>query len=135
MNGEILTPRSRSGTTSTVRDETGFGYKAICAIITSCHSAGVRKLTFGDLEVEFGPSQVPDSAEVPEYANGEPYNDIDLARHHEKMGGTSGAGAVLMTEAQKAHLEELALNNLMMDDPLAYEEKMIAAQFSGNDVV
>ena len=102
------------------------GYKAVCAIITSCHNAGVRRLAFGDLEVEFGvSSQVSGSTDLtPEVFPASEFS-TDMAREHEKIGGTAAGGAMLMTDAQKAVLDDLEMDRLMNEDPLAYEEIMI----------
>lgn len=128
--------KSTSGTTSTDSpnpEEKGLGYKAVCAIITSCHNAGVRRLSFGDLEVEFGvSSQALDSSDpVPGVYPAEVFNE-DLSEEHRRMGGVAEGGAMLMTDAQRAVVDEIEMDRLMTEDPLAYEEILINNEIKAN---
>lgn len=117
--GTSSTAKSTTGTVCTDNDK-NFGYKAICAIIKTCRDAGVSKLSFGGLEVEFGvgsPSPSPsstDSIPAPTIEN------IDLPETKE-----NGASVALMTEEQKDHMRDLELSRLMMDNPLEYENQLI----------
>jgi len=88
--------------------------KAICAIINACHKASVKELKLGDLCVTFATESTQSQTwELPKDARGKeiPFEDL--------------APQTLMTSEQREVLRQIDENQLMIDDPIAFEQRMI----------
>lgn len=83
--------------------------EAICAIIKECGQNGVRELSLGAFKLSFGPAVAP----VMEAVHVSP-----LIREAQKI------LSVKETEQMAMMDQEAALQNLMLEDPLAYEEML-----------
>jgi len=92
------------------------GAKDLCAILKSCHTAGVSKFQLGDLLVEFDASSRVDNS-----------TDQTAVAHiyAEEKQGDVREEVSMMTAEQQDNFDEIAEVNLLMSDPEAYESKMI----------
>lgn len=86
----------------------------LCAIIRTCHKAGVRLLKFGDVEVSFVSDQVNN---VPHEAM---YTAPDVVATQEEHLG-SGQVSMDLSEVQKAMLKEADEADLMISAPEEWE--------------
>ncbi len=104
---------------------TNFAFSAseICAMIVSCHQNGVASLKIGDLSVEF--FQLPRLR-----------GNVAAGFDNQARGGETPAGAamdlsepatLILTDEDKAVMEEAQLAQLLAEDPMAYEQQMIDA--------
>ncbi len=96
----------------------------ICAILEKSKELGVTKITVYGVEVYFGP---PGPAEVTH-----DYSDLRASqrpamRYDYTDRDDEPAPQTLMTLADRQAQEETRTAQLMIDDPIAYEQEMIAA--------
>jgi hypothetical protein len=94
----------------------------ICRIIKVCKEAGVSKLKFGDLEVEFN-QPVKRFGPEEKLAYQKPAQVIAAP---ESKANTNAPSAF-----DKTLHEDLRITQLMLEDPLAYEQMVIDAQING----
>lgn len=83
--------------------------EAICAIIKECGQNGVRELSLGAFKLSFGPAVPP----VMEAVHVSP-----LIREAQQELAQNSTERMAMLD------QEAALQNLMLEDPLAYEEML-----------
>lgn len=108
---------STSGTISRTRkkvkvDEAIFTAKELCEIIRAAKSTNLKVMRYRGLELEFGLT-------LSDYAD---------EFHVEPPRQIPGTPEVEPTPEQKELLEELALDQLAIDDPTAYEKQLIDTQ-------
>lgn len=102
---------------------------AICRIIETCAKLGVSTLKWGDLEVKFTSPSL-------EYVGQEEPLDLSknftpLTEPHESVSHDGTNKSVLI---DKALLEDIELSQLMLDDPMAFEQQMVDAELRRPDV-
>lgn len=111
---------------------TNFTSKDICNIIKACSQSGVTELCLAELTLKFnrsGAETPPEEVltpqpQVPLYVEDlDPRDTPDLPS--EQASATVESPIGLMTSEQKTTLEEIRVNQLMMDDPEAYEEYIV----------
>lgn len=94
--------------------------KQICDILKACEKAGVGEFSFGELKVSFLPKK---TAEVVTNIDVESYNKLVEA----------DTQVATNFKIPKEEIEELENAQMMIDDPLAFEQGMIDGQlFQGN---
>jgi hypothetical protein len=88
-----------------------FNSKDLCRIIEACNLNGVTKLKFGDVEITFGPVATLD---LPKISPQIVYPEAREDQTPDKM-----------SPIQKDLLEEARTSQLLVDDPVAFEQEMI----------
>lgn len=93
--------------------EVSFSSKDLCRIIETASKANVSTIKIGNLEVSFLPKSLPTIE--------------DLSKtHSDAVEQTSSPEQkVSMTPVEKDLLEEARTSQLMVDDPLAFEQEII----------
>jgi len=86
-------------------EHSDFSAKDLCRIIETCHTNGVSRIKVSGIEIDFGAS-VP--FVVPDYGPSLPVR-------------AEGNDTVL----DEGLMEQARLNQLIIDDPLGYEQEMI----------
>ena len=100
-----------TGTNNTVPRE--FSSKDLCRIIETCHKNGVSKLNFGDVSIDFSNS--------PDFPQDGPQVLQDFGDNTDFVTeATDEAGVV-----DEGLLEEARVSQLMIDDPISFEQEMI----------
>jgi hypothetical protein len=96
--------------------------KGICDIIRACDKAGVKQLKLGDMCVTF----VEESKEVTPWTGlqNPPVFGSSQADQTEK----EPVPQTLMTSEQKDMLRQIEENQLMIDDPMGFEQRMIDSE-------
>ena len=96
--------------------------KGICDIIKACDKAGVKQLKLGDMCVTF----VEESKVVT------PWTDLQNptlnAPPPSPEAGEKPVPQTLMTAEQKDMLRQIEENQLMIDDPMGFEQRMIDSE-------
>lgn len=101
-----------------------FKVKEICHIIRVCSEAGVTELKFGGLEVKFGGAFSP--ADKPKPATlGFQENKAYQSLPQKPVLPESDTFSQQMSFTDRSVLEELERSQLMLEDPLAYEQMVI----------
>lgn len=94
----------------------------ICAIIKSCSQNGVTVFRFGDLSLQFEPIEISRSpVAMPDWPKA-PYHPEASAVAQEKL-----------EQVDKNLVEDMRLSQLLIDDPLGYEQEMIDAHMRGTN--
>ena len=96
-----------------------FDAAAICGIIDTCSKAGVKELTFGELHVSFQgsksePTKPSDEAEVFNQPN-------EIGDHN-------------VSPLEKEILQDFEDTQEVIDDPDAFEDRIIDGFLNGNDL-
>ena len=93
--------------------------KSICDIIKTCSKCNVTNFKYGDLEFSFYIDEYNKIAEK-EFSSIDPLEALETE--------------VQVTESMKKDKELEDLEELMMLDPIAYEEKMLEGELSEEDM-
>jgi len=117
--------RSTSGTSNTdkplTKSRKSSQVEDICRIIEVSARAGVAKLKFGDVEVEF----TPIAPDLGYHAKVDPSQYITSEMATPDSEQKSG-----MTISDRELLEDMRRSQLMIDDPMAFEQEMIDLQLT-----
>lgn len=109
-----------------------FKVKEICHIVRVCSEAGVTELKFGDLEVKFGGAFLSSPTKTEPaplgFSEKEAYQSLPL----KPVLPDSNTLSQKMNFIDKQVLEELERSQLMLEDPLAYEQLVIDEHISGD---
>lgn len=95
--------------------------KGICAIINACHKAGVKELKLGDMSVSF----VQESSQVAPWTGQASLTPIPTGT---EIPTEELQPQTLVTSEQKEMLRQIEENQLMIDDPIAFEARMIDSE-------
>jgi hypothetical protein len=92
----------------------------ICRIIATCKKSKVSHFRLGQLEFSFGPKCTLGHQPKSTAQKAETHNDSSVVQVSEPV-------EAIMTTSNEEALEEAAMSQLLIDDPLAHETLMIDA--------
>lgn len=106
--------------------KTVFNVEQVCAIISKCAESGVTELKFGDLHVSFQPKS-EQTTQAATWARPAHHSDTEISEE-------------LLRQTDKERLEqderrfrEEQLAEMMLTDPLAYEELLASGELEDRD--
>lgn len=104
---------------------------AVCAIINACAKNGVAKLKYGDLELEF--LNKSRTAEHTFYSGTEDQSDPakDFQVTHDATPASEQSLQSKLSTVDPELLDDMRRSQLMIEDPLSYEQEMIDLQIRG----
>ena len=108
-----------------------FQSKEICNIIKVCSEAGVVELKFGGLEVKFGGASLPSPKKSPAELGFQGKEAYQISPQKSVL-PDSNATSQKMDLIDKQVLEDLERTNLLLEDPLAYEQMIFDEHLTGN---
>lgn len=103
-----------------------FTAEDICRIIETAGAAGVAKLKFGDVEMDFSPKVADLGAVAMPSLSNEVYSPIASPASEQTLSIDDKIKTV-----DEELLEDMRVAQLMLEDPLAYEQEMIDAHLAG----
>lgn len=108
---------------------TKLNVKNVCEIIKACGSAGVSKLKFGDLELEFHIREEKQeiTQTIPMYSVSHTYQDDN------SQGPESDSVSPELLQKQEAELKQQEVSEMLITDPAAYEELLFSGALTNED--
>lgn len=106
----------------------GLSGKEICAIIKSCADAKVRELNLGSMQISFGTSQ-GEPASAPSLGTNLPSPEKVETSQEQKTEQNES-----FLDAMKSRMdEEIMQTQTLMDNPVQFEEEVIASFYEKED--
>ena len=98
-----------------------FTAKDICNIIGACKDSYVQEISIGDLKIKFTDARGEGSAYVP----GREWYEGSVGAEGDVREKIDTDPEIQLTDEQKEALEQLEMDALALEDPLAYESMII----------